>query len=504
MRIGFRVDASARLGTGHVMRCTALAAALHALGASCVFYSRRLPGDLRSWMASHGHEVVTLPDRTTPSDAIDRAPWVLDETDDARETARLIARSTRPDWMVVDHYGLGATWEATVRQTAGRVVVLDDLADRDHDADILVDQNLQSSPDRYAGHVSVRCRQLLGPRHALLRPEFGAARAARSRRWGEASRPRVLACVGGTDPRDVLSCVLEAWRGWSGERPLLDVAIGATSPNVERLRVACAGTDGVTLHVQAGNMAELMARADLFVGSAGTVSWERCCSGLPALIGITAENQRLNEGLLGKRRTGVSVGDWTNVPAPRIATLAASLLARPALLERMSRRAAAVCDGRGAQRVAVAMLADGISLRRAVASDAERAWHWRNTPSTRRHFIDPRPVPLTGHVAWWSEVLSDSRRDLLIAEIGSLAVGVLRFDRDDAQAVVSVYLDPELTGLGLGPRVIEAGRRHVASASPEVTTLVADILPGNDASATAFTHAGYGRVSTRWTRRVTQ
>jgi UDP-2,4-diacetamido-2,4,6-trideoxy-beta-L-altropyranose hydrolase len=504
MRIGFRVDASARLGTGHAMRCTALAAALRPLGASCVFYSRRLPGDLRDWMTSRGHEVVTLPERAAPGRAADLAPWAVDEAADARDTAALVDREARPRWMVVDHYGLGATWETTVRRTTGGIAVVDDLADRAHDADVLVDQNLQSPPDRYAGLVSKRCRQLLGPRHALLRSEFTAARTARARRPGATTRQRVLACVGGTDPRDVLSRVLEAWHAWGGERPWLDVAVGATSPNVDRLRAACEDMEGVALHVQAGNMAELMAQADLFLGSAGSVSWERCCSGLPALIGTTADNQRLNGELLGRRRTGISVGDWTTVPAPRIATLAASLLARPSLLERMSRRAAAVCDGRGAQRVAIALLADGVRLRRAVADDAEKVWPWRNAFVTRRHFTNPSPVPWPEHVAWWSRTLKDPERELLIAEVGPLAVGVLRFDRKDAEAVVSVYLDPDLHGLGLGRRILEAGRRHVASTSPSVATLIADVMPANVASAAAFERAGYARHSTRWTRGVNE
>lgn len=504
MRIGFRVDASAQLGTGHAMRCIALAAALRPLGASCVFYSRRLPGDLRGWMTRQGHEVVTLPDSAAKGEAADLPPWAVDEDADARETATLVDRQPRPGWMVVDHYGLGSKWETAVKRTAERIAVVDDLADRSHDADILVDQNLQSTPDRYARLVSDRCGQLLGPRHALLRAEFGAARKIRARRLGAAARPRVLACVGGTDPRDVLSRVLNAWQGWGGQRPLLDVAVGATSPNVDRLRVACAGMEGVSLHVQAGDMAELMAQADLFLGSAGSVSWERCCSGLPAIIGVTAENQRLNNELLGRRRTGVSVGDWTTVPATRIAMLAASLLARPSLLERMSRRASSVCDGRGAQRVAIAMLAHGVRLRGAVADDAERVWSWRDAPSTRRHFTNPRSVPLAEHVAWWSRTLNDPQRDLLIAEIGPLAVGVLRFDRTDAEATVSVYLDPDLTGLGLGRRILEAGRRYVASTSPAVTTLIADILPANVASAAAFELAGYALRSARWTRGVNE
>ena len=299
MQIGFRVDASARLGTGHAVRCTALAAALRPLGASCVFYSRRLPGDLRDWMAGQGHEVVTLPDSAAPGRADEVAPWALDQAADARETAVRLGGRARPAWMIVDHYGIGSTWEVSMRRATDAIAVVDDLADRAHDADVLVDQGLQAPQGRYSGLVSTRCRQLLGPRYALLRPEFAAARRTRARRSDASARPRVLTCVGGTDPQDVLSRILEAWRGWQGVRPLLDVAVGATSPNVDRLRLACAATEGVTLHVQSTAMAELMGRADFFLGSAGSVSWERCCAGprsappsCPATSGAAAPGLR--------------------------------------------------------------------------------------------------------------------------------------------------------------------------------------------------------------------
>lgn len=503
MRVGFRVDSSARLGAGHAVRCTALAAALRGLGASCVFYSRKLPGDLRGWIAAQGFDVVPLCDGVRAEDAA-APPWATNEAADAEEAARLLAAQPRTDWMVVDHYGLGATWEAAVRNAAGNVAVVDDLADRGHRAALLVDQNLQPSRDRYAGLVAEGCRQLLGPRFALLRPEFAAARGARSHRRGTAPRARVFACVGGTDPHDHLSRVVDAWRAWPGERPQLDVAVGATSPNVDKLRLACAGIDGVTLHVQPASMAALMAGADLFLGSAGSVSWERCCAGLPAVFGATAENQRLNDALLARRRTGVSIGDWRSLDAARIARLVASLLPRTALLDRMARRAAAVCDGRGAERVAVAILAANVRLRTANADDGERVWPWRNAPSSRRYSTDPRELSLAEHLAWWSRALADPKRELLIAEVGTLAVGVLRLDRDGPEATVSIYLDPDLIGLGLGRHILEAGRRHLVKTSSPVATLFADILPANLASASAFTEAGYVRSGDRWARRVNE
>lgn len=484
-----------RLGSGHVMRCAALARALRRTGARAVFLGVEGHGSLLGWLRDDGFEAVALPS-PPPQPGEESPPWSIDAAADARRTrSALTALDPAPDWIVVDHYGLDAVWERAVRTSGTRLLAIDDLADRPHDADVLVDPNLQARPDRYRALVPPRCKVLLGPRYALMRPEFAASPVHQER----ARRPlrRVLACMGGTDPLDALGTVLDAWSLLPAPRPALDIAVGAASPNLDALRAHCAGLADVELHVQTAEMAALMARADLLIGSAGSISWERCSLALPALMGTTADNQRSNLALLARARTGIALGDWAAVDADMLAQWVQRLARRPGLVARMAARAGRLVDPRGAERVAVHMAADRIALRPAIEDDAELAWTWRNAPATRRHFHDPRPVALTEHRAWWTRSRADPKRELMLAEIGEVPVGVLRFDHAADTATVSIYLDPELVGLGLGACVLRAGQRRIAAQHPGYT-LHAEILPANLASRSSFEAAGFVPRGDRW------
>jgi RimJ/RimL family protein N-acetyltransferase len=240
-----------------------------------------------------------------------------------------------------------------------------------------------------------------------------------------------------------------------------------------------------------------MAQADLLIGSAGGISWERCSAGLPALIGITADNQGGNLVELVRARTGVSIGSWKAVSPRALSKLIADLIARPRLLKRLSARAATLVDGRGAERVAAHMLARHVTLRHATQADAEPAWAWRNAESTRKHSHDPRWLPLTEHLGWWSNSLENPARELLVATIGSLPIGVVRLDHDVAASTVSIYLDPELVGLGLGPHLLHSLQAH-SLAGTRRPRLRAEVLDANAASLAAFERAGFVRGASDW------
>lgn len=493
MLVAFRVDASTRLGSGHVVRCAALARTLQRAGARTVFLGAAEGGHMLDWLAEQGWEAIALPSTRSGSDA---PPWQIDSAADAQHTCQALGRlGARPDWLVVDHYGIDARWQAAVRPAAERLLVIDDLANRSHLADTLVDPNLQQRADRYRTLVPDRCRTLLGPRFALLRQEF--AELAPTVHRDPHAPSRLLACMGGTDPRNVLGLVLDAWELLPMPRPQLAVAVGLATPNVNALRARCASLEGVTLHLQTPHMAALMAHADLLLGSAGSISWERCSMGLPAIMGTTADNQRSNLELLARARTGVSIGNWAALPAPRLAALLGRLLQRPRLLARIAARARRLVDARGATRVCVHMAASGVTLRSACREDATPAWHWRNAEPTRRHFNDPRPVDLQAHLSWWSTALADPMRELLIAQVGEIPVGVLRLDHDDRHTTVSIYLDPDLAGLGAGAQVLRAAQGFSTMHRPGVP-LWAQILPRNTASIASFESAGFVRADRDW------
>jgi UDP-2,4-diacetamido-2,4,6-trideoxy-beta-L-altropyranose hydrolase len=472
--------------------------ALRRAGAECTFICAAAPEGLLEWIGQQGFAAIVLQGaRQQPRPDDGSPPWRLDVDSDATATIEALRRANlTPDWLIVDHYGADGRWEELVRPGVGRILAIDDLANRRHEADVLLDQNLQDGSDRYAGLVPPRCRRLLGPRYALLRPSFAAARAART-----GSNPRggaILACVGGSDPHDVLSKITAAWSRMKGPRPALKIAVGRGSPNAARLEQTCAALPGVTLHMPATDMAALMAESELLIGTTGSISWERCCMGLPAIMGTTADNQKPNLAQLCRLRTGLSVGDWAEIDAGRLAVTIERALLHPTLLARMGARAAKLVDGRGAERVAALLLRECLTLRRAEAGDANMAWSWRNAESTRRNSADPTPIPYGSHVSWWTRTLADQQRDLLIAVLGDLPVGVLRLDQASEGATVSIYLDPELTGLGLGRYVLLACQRWSAQYRSASKALFAEIRPQNSASIAIFEAAGFAPTQGRW------
>jgi UDP-2,4-diacetamido-2,4,6-trideoxy-beta-L-altropyranose hydrolase len=353
MRVLVRADASLAIGSGHVMRCLTLADALHERGAEVHFACRSLRGHLNALVRERGYVAHVLPEPRglfEPRPDLAHASWLeVDEARDRSETEDVLGRIGGADLLVVDNYALDARWESAMRRRAGRILAIDDLADRRHDADWLLDQNLVSGMQaRYDGLVPASCRKLLGPRYTLLRPEFARYRAALRPRDGTVRRLHVS--LGGVDADNLTMRVLAAL-DMLGLRALqVDVVAGVANPHASSLRERCAGQEGWRFHQATSRMAQLMAEADLAVGAGGATTWERACLGLPALILVLGENQRL--AALAMSSSGcAAVIAGEEASAERLAQAISDLLAAPERLRDMARCNLELVDGLGAGRV---------------------------------------------------------------------------------------------------------------------------------------------------------
>lgn len=349
MNVVFRVDASSQIGTGHLMRCLTLADALKQSGARTRFISRHLPECLRSMLAVH--ECVLLDGVQYPAeiDELAHAHWLgVSQMRDATETLRSISDESW-DWLVVDHYALDARWEYTLRQKVRKILVIDDLADRNHYSDVLLDQNLCSDMNnRYTKKIPTHCKLLLGPHYALLRDEFRQMHKQTKLRSG--SIKRVLVFFGGVDADNCTGIAIEVLAKAAMPGMQVDVVIGAQHPCLDQIKVACARYE-FYCYVQTDKMAELMATADLAIGAAGSASWERCCLGLPTLLVALADNQiRIAEGLdvIG---AGIYVGTLNKAITPNMLSAMLSLLHSPDQFTSLSEKAYSLVDGLGAGRV---------------------------------------------------------------------------------------------------------------------------------------------------------
>jgi len=277
-----RVDASARIGTGHVMRCMALAEQLRKAECHVHFACRELEGNLIATIRDRGYLCHAIEDDGTAGDWRER---------DAASTIRLIGAHGPFQMVVVDHYELDEHWERELRTVVKRLMVIDDLADRKHSCDILLDQNYDPrGAARYERLVPSECRMLLGPSYLLLRTEFYEARSTLHVRDIREIK-RILLFFGGSDPTDETSKALEAVRELNHMALEFDVVVGLSNPKRQLIEHACTSLENVRYHCQVDNMAALMAQADFSVGAGGVTMWERCYMGLPSAVIMVADNQ---------------------------------------------------------------------------------------------------------------------------------------------------------------------------------------------------------------------
>lgn len=358
MKFLFRVDASVTIGSGHVMRCLTLAAALRAGGAHCHFVCRQHDGHLVELVRLRGFEVTEL---AASPEAVDdvggpaHATWLgCSWQIDAQQTLALVA-AWRPDWLVVDHYALDRRWERVARDGAARLLIIDDLADRAHACDLLVDQNLGRRAEDYRGLVPARCSVLAGPAFAMLRPEFARLRDASLARWRGNVVRHILVNMGGVDLPNATGEVLTTLRDSALPADCrLSVVMGLKAPWIAQVRDLAAQLPWeAEVLVNISDMAERMAASDLAIGAAGSTSWERCCLGLPTLIVILAANQEPGGAALRDAGAAALLGGVGDIRTALPFALREIQL--PGRLEQAHAAAAALTDGLGISRILQAL-----------------------------------------------------------------------------------------------------------------------------------------------------
>jgi UDP-2,4-diacetamido-2,4,6-trideoxy-beta-L-altropyranose hydrolase len=322
VKIVFRCDASLVMGTGHVMRCLTLADALTLRGAECEFICRDHSGNMITHIESLGYRVHTLASATfnkgdisntgEVSDALEsklaHSHWLgCSQAQDAEQCLQALAERTF-DWLIVDHYALDQTWEVRFNSQVKQIMVIDDLADRRHQCDVLFDQNYygDAAAERYLqkglekGLVQDTTTLLLGPEYALIRPEYRELREnlilekeTRENAFDKAGKiERVLVFLGGSDPDDVTGKVVAGLCRDEFTSVSFDVVVGVNYAYKHELAASTENRGNIYIHCGLPSLAGVMSECDLMIGAGGSTSWERMCLGLPALVTCIAENQR--------------------------------------------------------------------------------------------------------------------------------------------------------------------------------------------------------------------
>lgn len=361
MIVAFRADASIEIGTGHVMRCLTLARALRSQGAHCRFVTRDLPGHLAERLSQDCFEVALLPapKGAGPVGPPGHAGWAgVDWSQDCAETKATLDTDP-PDWLVVDHYAFDARWERAARPAGTRCMVIDDLADRRHDCELLLDQNLGHHQAAYEGLMPEGCTCLMGPHYALLRPEFAELRAQSLARRKQSKLRRILITMGGVDAADATSLVLRALHTAPLPEDLhIIIVMGSHAPALDSVKALADAMPWPTeVIVDTPDIANQMAMADLAISAGGGTTWERCSLGLPSIIVETADNQAGIAQGMADVGAALDPGPMQSAGFNQSLHAALAKASDPSILGKISQAAAAVCDGKGAGRVSQSMYA---------------------------------------------------------------------------------------------------------------------------------------------------
>jgi UDP-2,4-diacetamido-2,4,6-trideoxy-beta-L-altropyranose hydrolase len=481
------------MGIGHVMRCLTLADALRVRGVETLFACRDHPGHLAELLRGRSFEVELLPRSTGGAGRRAEGPygdWLgASQAEDAEQTIRALHRE-KLQWLAVDHYALDADWERRLRSHANDLLVIDDLANRPHECSLLIDQNSSSDQNRYDALMPRGCRALLGPRFAMLRPEYRQAGSRARHRSGEVRR--VLIFFGGSDPLNLTGMAIDALsRPQFGDLEV-DVVIGVNNAHRNSLESAASLWPHIRLYDPQVHLADLMERADLSVGAGGVTMWERMCVGLPGIVVSIAENQRPACASLAKAGLIDYAGHYGAVSANELTSAIHNALARPEALADMSIRGRLAVDGWGAERIAESMYPTAkasLRLRSAVPADLHQYFAWASDTDVRAQAVQMQPISFENHTKWFAGKLESPNSRLFVLLAGDLPVGQIRFDRDGDGETIDYSIDNSYRGRGWGSRLAELGLSQFAARKD--TVFHAQVKESNRASQAVFLRLGF-------------
>lgn len=343
MNIAFRVDSSKKIGLGHLMRCLTLAKVLSNDAIKIIF----IVNDEVNEKIIKPFDVIKLPDYSTNGGQ-------FSQEIDSQETIQVLKRLNKTfDWLIVDHYQIDSQWENAVRPYVKKIMVIDDLADRPHACEILLDQNLSENQNRYQNLVSLKTKLLLGPQYSLLREEFKKNRINMKIRD---NIKQMLIFFGGGDCANETIKAIEAVKKLNRADIFLDVVVGEACPSQQEIKDMCASISNARFFCQSNQISQLMNQADLAIGAGGTITWERCCLGLPSIVLTIAENQVALTSVASSLGVINYLGKSDEVTEEALSSAIQELIKNPEMLRKMSENAHELVDGMGSQKVASSLM----------------------------------------------------------------------------------------------------------------------------------------------------
>ncbi len=505
MLVVFRCDASIQIGSGHVMRCLTLADSLSEQGVNCYFITRFHEGNIADYIEQRGYETHRLPLKEQNIDGVHIEPidyqhWLgTNIHTDANETLNIVKKiSANPiDWIIVDHYALDKVWEQILHPYCKQMMVIDDLANRAHVCDLLLDQTLGRSKKDYKNLTSTRCTLLTGSQYALLRPEFVQLRKHNSKRRKTLKLKKLLITLGGVDKDNITECILNNLQDCILPQDCrIVIVMGEHAPWIEAVKKQAAQMKWQTdVLVNIENMAQLMTESDLCIGAAGTTAIERCCLGLPTLLIVAADNQIKTAEKLEKYGAVINLGRTDCDYMKNLHSSLKSLIDDRSRYNSLVENCFNITDGNGiyrvAQRISPATLKteEEVYLRLVNEDDARMLYEWQSNNTTRQYSRNTETPTWDEHAIWFESKIADTKCVFYIIICNSKPAGYIRLDQLESKELefeISIAIAPSMRSRGLGKIAINLLKYIHRNES-----LIATVLEDNKVSHRLFQKTGF-------------
>jgi len=498
MKFVFRVDSAFRMGIGHLMRCLTLANKLKE-NHEVHFISRPHLGHNLEIVKSANIKthILPLPGKDI-SDEENESLWLGTTVDcDAKQTNSMLQLIKDVDYLVVDHYGIDKGWHQQVRPFCKHIIVIDDLANRDFDCDILLDQTYGRKVKEYKFRVPNHCAVFTGSKFTLLRDEFKQLRDnAISARAKYRRTTNILVSLGGSDPNNIGPLIIDWLIKLKSKIAKLSVTVVANNicatqykniPNDNN-------SDWLKLIGYSKDMSTLMLDADIAIGAAGATAWERCCLGLPTLTIVTANNQITVNEQLANEKAIIPLGHYKDLCYEKFTNQLENLIKDDNLYKTLVSNCFHCIDGEGANRFLQVLLHSGsttVTLTKANIDDCKAIFDWQKKANVRKYMRNSKPVDWQEHVSWFNNTLKSKFVFLYLIKFYGLDAGTLRLDKQsDNSWEISIVTAPHLQGNKIAYQAIkvipEAYRHH---------KIIAEVHPENIASHKLFAKAGFKKTS---------
>ena len=505
MDIIFRVDASFQIGTGHVIRCLTLADELVESGVNVGFICRKHKGNLINKIQSEGFDVfeLELMKRDKYNDKLLYSHWLgTTQQQDARDCIKILQQN-KVDWLIVDHYGIDEDWQQELKDYYDKLMVIDDLADRKHQCNILLDQTFGRQPQDYQALVPKSCELLLGSQYSLLRPEFSKWRKYSIERRKHPVLKKLLINMGGMDVNNITEQVLEVLAISNLKKDInITIVMGKLAPHLEIIKKRLNDLPfNIDIKVDVDNMAEIMANADIAIGSSGTTTWERCCLGLPSIQIITAKNQEFSARILAENKVIKLIQSIEDIPN-LLRTFSDWMLDT-------SNISASICDGYGTFSTIRRMLIYKINtdkfgeleLHNYNYLDTDEkilALDMRNHPDIQKWMHNSIDISKSTHLAFIDGLKGDMSRFYFLVKQQGKIIGSINFTNivKPHYVELGIYTNPYSKLKGLGS-VLEAAANYFAFEELRVDKLRLEVFSNNKRAINFYNTSGYKAIETK-------